>query len=134
MATLETRKPAAPSAKRPNARRVRVVIRRVSPLSVLKFSLIFYFCLMLVVLIGLTILYFFASAAGWIEDIEGAVSGVWPEFNIDGSFLFWTMFIIGAISSALWSLVTVFVAFLYNLIADLVGGLRVTLSEDDVTS
>ncbi len=67
MATLETRQASASAKKRPTARRVRVVIRRVNPLSVLKFSLIFYFCLMLVVLVGLGILWAILSATGVID-------------------------------------------------------------------
>ena len=58
MATTETIEPKqrpASGKKQPITRRVRVQIRRVGPLSVLKFSLIFYFCLMLVALVGFAI-------------------------------------------------------------------------------
>lgn len=131
MATLETRQPASASAKRPTARRVRVVIRRVNPLSVLKFSLIFYFCLTLVVLVGLAILWAMLSAMGvidWLADLMGQV-GYGPNFEINAGYLFRLFALIGVVSSVLWAAVTVFVAFLYNLISDLVGGIEVTLSE-----
>ncbi len=131
MATLETRQPASASARRPTARRVRVVIRRVNPLSVLKFSLIFYFCLTLVVLVGLGILWAFLSAMGVIDrfaTLMGELVGA-REFEVDAGYVFRLLGLIGLVSSALWAAVTVFIAFLYNLIADLVGGIEVTLAE-----
>src|SRR5205814_2858722 len=41
----------------PEARSTRVIVKRVGPWSIFMFSLLFYFCVMLVVLLGLTILY-----------------------------------------------------------------------------
>jgi len=132
VATIETREPMSPSVRRAGSpRRVRVVIRRVNPLSVLKFSLLFYFCLMLVGLVGLSILYTILASMGVIENFEKTISsvGVYTNFEIDPGYLLRTLAIIGLISTVLWAAVTVFVAFLYNLIADLVGGIEVTLSE-----
>ena len=132
MATLETRQPASASArKRATARRVRVVIRRVNPLSVLKFSLIFYFCLTLVVLVGLGILWAILSAMGVIDRFASLMAELVgaQEFEVNAGYIFRLLGLIGVMSSVLWAAVTVFVAFLYNLIADLVGGIEVTLSE-----
>src|SRR5207244_1323780 len=55
----EPTEPIRPRAPKPKAapRRTRVVVRRVDPWSILKFSLLFYFCLMLVVMFALMILY-----------------------------------------------------------------------------
>lgn len=131
----------APS-RRPGTRRIRVVIRRVNPWSALKFSLLFYFCLMLVVVVGLAILYLFLDAMGVIEPFEellaglgfggaapGSAPGTDPVFEVNTGFLLRTVILIGLISVVLWSAVTLFVAFLYNLISDLVGGVEVTLQE-----
>ncbi|HEX2030974.1 MAG TPA: DUF3566 domain-containing protein [Actinomycetota bacterium] len=134
MATIETARRGTEQARRPGGRRVRVVIRRVNPWSVLKFSLLFYLCVMLVVLLGLVILYAVLSSLGVvdaIEDLAGslALGDRQGNFQINGGYLFRTAFLIGLISTALWAAVTVFLAFLYNLIADLVGGIEVTLAE-----
>jgi hypothetical protein len=134
MATIETATRTAPAPGRTGPRRVRVTIRRVSPWSVLKFSLLFYFCIMLVVLLGLVILYSILSSMGFIDVLERLGPGVGfgdpgGNFEIDGRYLLRTAFVIGLISSVLWSAFTVFVVFLYNLISDLVGGIEVTLSE-----
>jgi hypothetical protein len=127
---------------RPVPRRLRVAILRVNPWSVLKFSLLFYLCLMLVILIGLTIVYLVVQALGIIDSFEDLLGGLWFEqrpdvengaqaavFRVDGGYLFRMAALIGIISVALWSALTVFLTFLYNLIADLVGGIEVTLSE-----
>ena len=140
MATVEqrpqqpAREPAAPQRRQP-PRRIRVTVRRVNPWSVLKFSLIFYFCLMLIVTIGLAILYMLVDALGIVESVESFIGSFIPpdpgepEFRIDSGFLFRTIFLIGLIWVVVWSALTVFVTFLYNLISDLVGGIDVTLTE-----
>jgi hypothetical protein len=128
--------------KQPTARRVRVQIRRVSPWSVLKFSLIFYFCLLLVGLAGFAILFSILDSIGVLDPIEGLAAdlafgtqvpgpepGARVEFEIDFGYVMRTLFLIGLISTAFWAAFTVFLTFLYNLIADLVGGIEVTLIE-----
>jgi hypothetical protein len=131
----------APSVRRGAPRRIRVAIRRVNPWSVLKFSVLFYFCLMLVFVVGLVILYMMVDALGIVTSIEDLLGGMGlgspppgdPQgpliFEFNGAFLFRTVLLIGIISAVLWSALTVFFAFLYNLIADLVGGIEVTLAE-----
>jgi hypothetical protein len=115
-------------------RRARVAIRRISPWSVLKVSLVFYFCLMLVILVGLSILYAVLSSTGILDDVAQLLTSVGfgdPQrgFEFNAGYLFRTTFLIGLVSTALWAAFTVFVAFLYNLIADLLGGIEVTLVE-----
>jgi hypothetical protein len=133
MATIETAGRRMASARGTAPRRVRVVIRRVNPWSVLKFSLLFYLCVMLVVLLGLVILYSLLTGLGVIDAVERlgtdlALSDRGP-WEINGGYLLRMAFLIGLISTVLWSALTVFLAFLYNLIADLVGGVEVTLTE-----
>jgi len=110
-----------------------VAIRRVNPWSVLRFSLLFYFCLMLVFVIGLAILYMVVDAIGVVGSLEQLLEslgfGGEAGFEVNGAFLFRTLFLIGLISVVVWSALTLFFAFLYNLISDLVGGIEVTLTE-----
>ena len=115
--------------KRP--RQTRVVIRKVGPWSVLKFSLIFYFCVMLVVLLALGMLYWLLGAIGAIESITRLAQDLFADdsFQINGDWLFTRLGLIGLGMVVVWSLINVFVAFLYNLISDVVGGIDVTLSE-----
>jgi hypothetical protein len=143
--TIDQQQPERPGRKAPaagpTARRVRVQIRRIGPLSVLKISLIFYFCIMLVALLGFAILFSILDSIGVLEPVEtllaelgfgttvGGGEGAQAVFEIDFGYMMRTLFLIGLISTALWAAFTVFLTFLYNLIADLVGGLEVTLLE-----
>ena len=134
-ATMETASEhSAPGAGRGGPRKVRVVIRKVNPWSVLKVSLVFYFCLMLVIAVGFAILYAVLSAAGILDSLADLLTGVGfgdaqGNFEFDPGYIFRTIFLVGMISTVLWAAFTVFVAFLYNLIADLLGGIEVTLIE-----
>ena len=124
------RKPAA--ASRPPRRRV--TIQRVHPWSVLKLSLIFYFCMLLVVMVALTLFWSVIINLGVLEAVQSGLSNFGATVRINGGNLARMVFLIGLINVVLWSAINVFMAFLYNLIADLVGGFRVTLSDDDATS
>ena len=60
-------------------RRTRVVVRKIGPLSVLKFSLLFYLCVMLIVLFAMVIVYGVLSAAGAIDSLETVLGYVFGE-------------------------------------------------------
>jgi hypothetical protein len=132
VATIEARSQTTPGTRSQGARRIRVGIRRIGPWSVLKFSLIFYFCVMLVILFGLAILYMFLGALGILDSFAqllGDLWGVGGTFEINGFAIFRTLFLIGVITVVIGSALSVFIAILYNLISDLIGGIEVTLVE-----
>lgn len=120
---------------RPSQRRTRVTIRQVGPLSVLKFSLIFYFCVMVAVFLGLVFLYMIMQAVGVIDTMEEWITKVFPAqnggtgFQIEPGYLLPRTFLIGCGMVVVWSLINLMVAFLYNLIADVMGGVEITLAE-----
>jgi hypothetical protein len=135
-ATIEatSQEPVPAGNRGPVIRRVRVSIRRISPWSVLKVSMVFYFCLLLVILVGLGILYGVLSTAGILDSVAELLTGVGfgdaqGNFAFDAGYIFRMLFLVGLISTALWVGFTVFLAFLYNIIADLLGGIEVTLVE-----
>jgi hypothetical protein len=138
--TAETRLP------RRGVRRTRVEIRRIGPLSVLKFSLIFYFCVFLVIYLSLAIIWGILSASGAIDSLEqmlgylfptnaalsptGELStGATPPLEIATGQLFTWLFIGGCVGVGIWSCINVLVAIMYNLISDIVGGVEVTLAD-----
>jgi hypothetical protein len=132
-----TSRPTSRPARRP-ARRTRVVLRRVAPLSVLRFSLIFYFCVMLIVYFALLIIYLILSAAGAMDSLAKLMGEIFGNGNstlgpepveINGGVVFTVLFVAGCAWTVVWSLITVFVSFLYNLVSDIVGGVEVTLAE-----
>ena len=132
-------KPARAPRVRSAPRRTRVVVRKVGPLSVLKFSLLFYLCLMLIVLFAMVIVYGVLAAAGAIDSLETVLGYVFgtgttstggaEPIEINGGSLFmWGLFG-GLAFVAVWSVINVFIAMLYNLISDIIGGVEVTLAE-----
>lgn len=132
-AVVETEAAARRGEERTAARRTRVVIRRVDPWSVLKFSLLFYFCLMLVFLFALLILYWILGVTGVLDSAARVLSDVGfggtAGFEFHGYWIFSRLFLIGIAGVVVWSLVNVLIAILYNLISDVVGGVQVTLAE-----
>jgi hypothetical protein len=117
--------------RRPRSRQARVVIRKVRPWSVLKFSLLFYLCVMTVIMGALVILYGVLGAIGALDSVTELIQDLFADrtFEINGDWLFSRGLVIGVGMVVLWTLINVFVAFLYNLISDIVGGIEVTLSE-----
>jgi hypothetical protein len=140
------RAPAATRLPRRGVRRTRVEIRRIGPLSVLKFSLIFYFCVFLVIYLALAIIWGILSASGVVDSVEQLLGDIFPsgeglsptgEVSTGGAppieivtgQLFTWLFVAGCIGVAIWSCINVFVAIMYNLISDIVGGVEVTLAD-----
>jgi Transmembrane domain of unknown function (DUF3566) len=112
-------------------RQTKVVVRRVHPWSVFKFSLLFYFCVMLVILLGLTILYNVLAAVGVLDSASKLLGdlGFGKNFEFHGWWLLSRAFAVGVVMVVFWSLVKLLITFMYNLISDLVGGIEVTLTE-----
>lgn len=112
------------SVKRP------VTIRRVDPFSVLKLSLIFYFCTLLVAMLAISLLWSVVERLGIIDQGIGILSEMALEVSIDIGNIGRAIFLFGLLNVVLLTGVNVFLAFLYNLISDLLGGVRMTLAED----
>jgi hypothetical protein len=116
------------------ARRAQVVVRRVNPWSVLKFSLMFYFLLMLVFFFALVIVYWILGVIGVVDSLSHLLStsgfgSPRTGFKIHGGWIFTRLFLIGIVGVVVWSLVNALVAVLYNLVSDVIGGVQVTLGE-----
>lgn len=118
---------------RATSRMVRRTLRRIDPWSVLKFSLLFYFSVMLVFLFAGMILYLAAAGAGIVRNVESFIQGVgWPTFRLRPVQVFRVALLLGVVQVILWSAINVFLAFLYNLVADVVGGVQLTMSEREL--
>jgi hypothetical protein len=112
-------------------RRARLVLRKIDPWSVLKFSLLFYFCLLLIMLLGSAIIFAILKGFGVIANIEKLVRDLSssPSYSLSGGTIFRWLFLFGLLGAVVASAVTVFLAFLYNLIADVVGGIEISVAE-----
>jgi hypothetical protein len=123
-------RPPARSGQRAITRR-KVTIRHVDPWSVLKLSLIFYFCALLVIMLGISVFWSVVNRLGVIEQALGFLLELNLEVTINAGNIARALFLIGLLNVALLSALNVFLAFLYNLVADLLGGMRVTLAEEE---
>jgi hypothetical protein len=119
-------------------RRTRVTVRRFGLLSVFKFALIFSMCMMVVVWLALMLIFFALQAAGvtdtisyWIGCVINAPEGTkrCVASGVDGVRLFTTLFGVGLVMAAASAVLWTFIALIYNLIADIVGGVEVVLAE-----
>lgn len=110
-------------------RRGRLAVRKIDPAAVLKFSLVFYFCMLLIMLLATAIIFAFLKAFGVIANIEKLFRDLDFHVQITGGFILRWFFLIGLGGTIVATAVTVFMAFLYNLIADVVGGIELLVTE-----
>ena len=115
------------------ARKVHRVVRHVDPWSVLRLSLLFYFCLFVVVMVAGTLLYNLAGAAGTISSIESFIKdiGAFKTFSFKGGTIFRASLLAGLILVIAGTAFNVLITVLFNLISDLVGGVRITVIEEE---
>lgn len=114
------------------ARRVRRVIRRVDPWSVLRFSLVFYACMLVVGMVAGFVLWAAASTTGLIDNIERFFEELFAleSFTINGGLIFRSTLIGGLVLVLLGTGANVLMSVLYNLTSDVVGGVEVTVLEE----
>lgn len=118
---------------RPRVRRVSRVIRDLDPWSVFKVGLVFHLVLYFIVLISLVLLWNVAQSTGTIDNIENFMESFgWETFSFDGGALFKNFSIFGLFLVVLFTGLWVLMATIFNLITDLVGGVRVTVLEEEV--
>ncbi len=121
-----------PGAARSRAsRRAHLQVSRVNPWSVTKFGFIVALVCFIVLFVAVLVLYGLLAALGVFAAVNSVVSSV----TATGADLFslarilgYTAFA-GGINVLLITLLTTVAAYVYNLAADLVGGIELTLSE-----
>ena len=113
---------------RPGARRVRRVLRHVDPFSVLKLSLFYYACFIVLWLVFVAVLYTGLASTGLLDRVErlGRLFVLWENIDISLWFVERWALILGLVCAVVASLVNVVLAVLYNLAADVVGGAELT--------
>jgi hypothetical protein len=121
------------TAGRLRARKVRRLVRHVEPWSVLKISLIFYFCLWVILLIAGVILWSLAVSSGTVDNIETFVTELFAleSFTFNADQIFRASAIGGLVLVVAGAGFTVLMAVLFNLISDVTGGMRFTVVEEE---
>lgn len=132
----------APSAlRRPGRgpRRASLQVKRFDPWSVLKLSLVLGVAMFFVWLVAVGVLYTVLDGMGVWDKLNGTYSSLVSGEGgnapsdplISAGRVFGIAAVIGAINIVLLSALATVSAFIYNVSADLAGGLEVTLSERD---
>ena len=135
-------KPAKPSRRdlkagkknrRVEARRVHRVVRHIEPWSVLKFSLLLYFSLFLIVLSAGVLLWLAASATDVVAGVEDFIEELFgfETFAFEPGKILTASVLGGVILVIAGTAANVIFAVLFNLISDVVGGLRLTVIEEE---
>jgi hypothetical protein len=131
--------PAAPSpslrepGRRPRVRRVTRVVRHIDPWSTFKLALVFSLVGYLVVLTSGVLLWRVADSTGTIDNVERWFTQFgWETFELKGGEIFHNAWIIGLFCAVGLTGAAVLMATLFNLVSDIVGGVRVTVLEEEV--
>jgi Transmembrane domain of unknown function (DUF3566) len=118
-------------------RQAALQLRRLDPWSMLKLGLVLAVVLFFIWLVAVGVLYGALDGMGVWDRLNGTyadlVSGDTPTGSplISAGRVFGFAAVIGAINSLLFAVAVTVGAFVYNVSADLVGGIEVTLSERD---
>ncbi|GAA3052972.1 hypothetical protein GCM10010464_16910 [Pseudonocardia yunnanensis] len=125
-----------PRRSRP-PRQAALQLKRLDPWSVLKLALVLAVVLFFIWMVAVGVLYGVLDGMGVWDRLNGTyadlVSGEAPTGSplISAGRVFGLAAVIGAINSLLFAVAVTIGAFVYNVSADLVGGIEVTLSERD---
>ncbi len=114
-------------------RRVRRVVRRIDTWSVLKVSSLFTLSLVLVLLIAGILLWAAGSSIGAVASVEKFMQAIgFEDFRFAGAQLLRGFTAVGLVMVLLGTGMSVLVAVIYNLISDVVGGIELTVLEEDL--
>jgi len=115
------------------ARKVRRIIRHIEPWSVFKVSLLFYLCLWVILVLAGVLLWSVALRAGTIDTVTEFVKslGAAEDFGVDGTVIFRVYTVAGLVLAIAGTAFNVLLCVLFNLISDLMGGIRLTVIEEE---
>jgi Transmembrane domain of unknown function (DUF3566) len=118
---------------RPRVRRVTRVLRHIDTWSVFKVALVFNLVAYLVTLTAAVLLWNVAYRTGTIDNVEKFFEQFgWSSFEFRGGELYHNLWIAGLFVTIGLTGLAVMLATLFNLITDLVGGIRVSVLEEEV--
>lgn len=116
-------------------RRVTRVVRDVDAWSVFKVALVVHAALYVVALVTGLLLWNVASATGTIDNIESFLTSFgWDSFTFKGGQMFTSGALFGLFMVILGTGLWVLAAVIFNLVTELVGGVRVTVLEEEVVA
>lgn len=113
--------------------RRRMTVKRLDPWSVLKFGAVANIVLYAILMIVAGIIWFIVDRLQLVDQVCGIATDVgFTSCGINANNLFRALGLLGGMAIIVQTAVLVFFAFLYNLIADLTGGLSIGVVEEGV--
>jgi hypothetical protein len=130
---------ASVSAAARGPRRARLTVKRIDPWSVMKFSFAVSLVIFVVVIVATSVLYLALDAMGVFNSLNTSLADMVNQggtanantFRVTAKGVIGTAALIGAVNVVLFTALATLGAFIYNVCADLVGGIELTLSERD---
>ncbi len=111
-------------------RRVRRVIRKIDPWTVLKASLVFNAIAALIFVLGTWVMWSIVLQRGIPERIVELFESLTLTITIDGALYFRIVMLLAVIGVVVMTGFMTLAAVIYNLISDMVGGIEVTVLEE----
>jgi len=119
--------------RKPRVRRVTRVVRHVDPWSVFKIAIVANIVLYVILLTAGVLLWNVAYATGTIDNVERFFESFgWTSFEFNGGQIYHSAWVGGLFLVVGFTGLAVLAATLFNLITDLVGGMRFTVLEEEV--
>ncbi|MEU2613862.1 DUF3566 domain-containing protein [Micromonospora sp. NPDC007271] len=126
------------SAASRGPRRARLNLKRIDPWSVMKFAFAVSVVLFIVVVVATSVLYLALDAMGVfksvndsLRDLVNASGGQNGGFQVTAKGVIMSSALVGLVNVVLFTALATLGAFVYNVCADLVGGIELTLAERD---
>ena len=119
--------------RKPRVRRVTRVVRHVDPWSVFKIAIIANLLIYVIVLVAGVLLWNVAYATGTVDNVERFFESFgWSSFEFNGGEIYHSGWTGGLFLVIGFTGLAVLAATMFNLITDLVGGMRFTVLEEEV--
>jgi hypothetical protein len=128
-------KPAPPTQTRVPVKRVRLRLSYIDPLSIIKTTFVLSIVFGIASVFALIFVWYLLNLSGSLDAATGLVSDVFGTgFNITGILSFSRVVTLGilvtTIQVVVWTLISGLFAIIYNVFAEFIGGVEVTLSDD----